>query len=258
MTMSCRLQDQTDTYAFRSCSPWLQHFKSLRDLVFLTSLSLFPFLSFFHPPGRKKKVSRCHRDGHPGFWQLRWGCFPQLLRYSWAGSNSLQTVNLFDISVVKQSWEAKFQGRNNKMLYVTVRCGKAIPMESVSQKPFFQFNTLRDKTALTAAVWLHCNLLTHWTFVQLFSSEQTHSQVTMQYLAPFKPISTICPGTVSLFSFLWSVADALQANLSVSQLARISSFDICTFYLTTIKQSCFRFRDESHSSFEDWHVCIYC
>lgn len=45
----------------------------------------------------------------------------------------------------------------------------------------------------------------------------------MQYLAHFKPIRAIYPGTVSLFVFLWSVADALQANLSVAQLAHISS-----------------------------------
>ena len=75
-----------------------------------------------------------------------------------------------------------------------------------------------------------------WTCRLLFSSRQT--QVTMQYLAPFKPISTLCPGTVSVFSCVWLVADALRANQSVSELAHISSVTFCTFYLTTINKSC--------------------
>jgi len=54
----------------------------------------------------------------------------------------------------------------------------------------------------------HCETAHHWAIAQKFS------QVTMQYLAPFEPSATICPGTVSLFVFLWLVADALQANLS--------------------------------------------
>lgn len=54
--------------------------------------------------------------------------------------------------------------------------------------------------------------------------------MTVQYLAPFKPISTICPGTVSLFSFLWLTADALQANRSVSEFAHISSLTFALLF----------------------------
>lgn len=89
----------------------------------------------------------------------------------------------------------------------------------------------RDKTALTAAmtvtVWVAYSLwvcLPHWVIAQKFSL------VTMQYLVPFMPINTVCPGSVSLFFFLWLVAYALQENLSVSILAHISSLTFARLF----------------------------
>lgn len=117
--------DQSDTYEkFRSCSTYYtyllltntwetQFFSPKRSL----SCSLFvPISSMCLSLGRKQ-VTRYQRDGHLGFCQPR-GCLPQLNREVRGSLESSQALDLFDISVVMRSWEAKFQGNNNNTCYV--------------------------------------------------------------------------------------------------------------------------------------------